>query len=148
MGVDALSHSALSIADKSILRRIKRKANRLDTIGAGANLQANSYSSQSCSASDIEIKSVKWHVQDKCSNGCPTIAGAATLENKCSESIGIQIKAVGLDKSGAPLSAHDWWISDAANIPPGNHVFSIEYKVDYDPKIKRIDLSVNQVQRI
>lgn len=102
----------------------------------------------SCSASDIQIKSVKWHNQDKCSTGCPTVTGVATLENMCSESIGIQIKAVGLDKSGAPLSANDWWLASATNIPPGKYVFSIEYKLDYDPKMTSIELSVNKVQRI
>lgn len=101
-----------------------------------------------CSTSDIQMKSVKWHKQDKCSTGCPTITGVATLENMCSESVGIQIKAVGLDKSGAPLSANDWWLASATNIPPGEYVFSIEYKLDYDPEMVKIDLSVNQVQRI
>ena len=112
-----------------------------------ASLQTIPSSAQICSASDIEITSVKWHVQDECrTQSCAIVKGVAKLKNNCRESVGVQIKAVGVDKAGALLSVNDFWPASDNNIPPGEYVFSLDQVLDYQPEMKRIDLAVNEVK--
>lgn len=100
-----------------------------------------------CAASDIEITSIKLRMEDECrTESCAVVKGVATLKNNCRESVGVQIKAIGMSKTETPLAARDFWPASVNNIPPGEYVFSLDQVLDYQPEMKRIDLSVKQVK--
>lgn len=101
-----------------------------------------------CSVSDITIKSMRAGFVDECrSSSCPALRGVAVLTNGCKEAIGVQVKIVGLDASGAPVSAKDTWPASINNIPPGDYTFSLDHFLRYDQRIKRFTLQPIVVKR-
>lgn len=95
-----------------------------------------------CSLSDISIKSVKVKFENKCqSSQCIYMKGVAVLSNGCTDSVGVQIKITGYDKTGAPVATHDSWPASIKNIPPGNYTFSLDQSLEYDPTIKTFDVT-------
>ncbi len=66
--------------------------------------------------------------------------GAAMLENKCTESVGVQFQIIGYDDAGAPVAVDEFWPASIRNIPPGSYSFSLDQHLKYDPAITRIEL--------
>lgn len=101
-----------------------------------------------CSLSAITIKSLKAGFVDPCKRKqCPQMKGVAVLTNYCSEAVGVQLKLVALDKSGAPVAAKDFWPASIDNIPPGDYTFSLDYVIEYDRNIKSFTLQPIRVER-
>lgn len=87
-----------------------------------------------CSIADIAIISIKANM------GKHGLQGVSVLENRCTEAIGVQLKIIGLDKTGNPVASKDFWPASANNIAPGNYTFSLDYWLDYDPSIKKVEI--------
>ena len=101
-----------------------------------------------CKSSDIEITSVRTRFVDDCRRTpCYVLRGAATLNNKCAEAVGVQVQIVGLDSSGAPVAANEMWPASVQNIAPGAYTFSLDTWLQYDPAIVRFELKVQSVRR-
>jgi hypothetical protein len=102
----------------------------------------------SCQRSDITIKRLDARIVDECKRTpCPQLRGVAVLTNGCSEAIGVQLKIVGLDASGAPIATKDFWPASVSNIPPGDFTFSLDYALDADPRLRRFTLEPVRVER-
>lgn len=103
---------------------------------------------EGCSVSDITIKSMRAGFVDECRrSSCPALRGVAVLTNRCKEAIGVQVKIVGLNASGAPVSAKDTWPASINNIPPGDYTFSLDHYLAYDARITRFTLQPIVVKR-
>jgi hypothetical protein len=101
-----------------------------------------------CALSEISIKSVKVKFVDECRRSpCPHIKGVAVLINQCSESVGVQIKITAFDKAGAPIATRDLWPASTRNIPPGDYTFSLDQWLDYDPEMKKFELTPIRVKQ-
>lgn len=100
-----------------------------------------------CSTGNISIKSMEAGFVDKCqTRSCPAFRGAAVLTNSCSEPVGVQLKIIGLDSKGTTIAVNDFWPASVINIPPGDYAFSLDTKLDYDPRLKRFRLEVISVE--
>jgi hypothetical protein len=94
-----------------------------------------------CTLSDISIKSTKAKFVNPCKNTTGThLKGVAVLTNRCSESIGLQVKITGYDKAGNPVATRDLWQASISNILPGDYTFSLDHWLDYDSDITKFDL--------
>lgn len=101
-----------------------------------------------CKVADISIKSIKAKFVNVCKHkSCMFMKGVAVMNNGCSEAIGVQIKIIGHDKAGAPVSAKDTWPASVQNIPPGEYVFSLDTFLDYDAEIRSFSIQPIQVKR-
>lgn len=65
--------------------------------------------------------------------------GVAVLNNKCKESIGVQVKVTSFDISGVPVSTNEFWPASIRNIEPSAYVFSMDNKLRYNSLIHRIE---------
>jgi hypothetical protein len=102
----------------------------------------------SCTPQKIIIKSMRARFVDPCgTRSCTQMKGVAVLTNTCNEPIGVQVKIVGLDKSGAPVASRDLWPASVSNIPPGDYTFSLDHYLDYDPAMKTFTLEPIRVTR-
>ena len=101
-----------------------------------------------CSISDIAIKSMKARFVDECQRSpCVYMKGVAVLTNRCKEPVGVQVKITGYDKSDSPVATRELWPASIRNIPPGDYTFSLDQYLDYDPSIKRFDLTPIEVKQ-
>ncbi len=101
-----------------------------------------------CSISDIGIKSMKARFVNACeTRPCIHMKGVAVLTNRCKEPVGVQVKMTGYDKSGSPVATRDLWPASVRNIPPGDYTFSLDHYLDYDPSIKKFDLTPVDVRQ-
>lgn len=102
----------------------------------------------SCTLSSITIKSMRASFVDECQRkSCPSLRGVAVMTNGCPEAIGVQVKIVGLDSLGAPVSVRDPWPANVSNIPPGDYTFSLDHLLDYDSRIKSFTLQPIALRR-
>lgn len=107
-----------------------------------------SISAAACSVSDIEITHFKAGFVRQCdSPRCVIMKGVATLKNKCSESIGVQIKITGFGKDDQPIATRDLWPASIRNIAPGNFNFSLDQWLDYDPKMKKFSVEPVDIRK-
>lgn len=94
-----------------------------------------------CALSDISINSVKLKFVDACrSSPCIQSRGVAVLNNRCAAPVAVKVKITGYDKEGLPTSTYDFWVNSGNNVPPGNYPFSLDYKLSFDPDMKRYDV--------
>lgn len=101
-----------------------------------------------CAPRNVTIKSMKAGFVDPCRRrACPSMKGVAVLTNGCPEAIGVQVKIVGLDAKGSPVSARDLWPASTQNIPPGDYTFSLDHYLDFDPQIRSFTIEPIRVQR-
>ena len=101
-----------------------------------------------CSLADITIKSMKVRFVDACTRSpCIYMKGVAVLTNHCSEPVGVQLKMTGYYNTGAPLATRDLWPASTRNISPGDYTFSLDQWLDYDPGIKKFDLTPIEIRR-
>lgn len=101
-----------------------------------------------CSISDIDIKSLKAQFVNECQlSPCIYMKGVAVLTNRCRGPVGVQVKITGYDKSGSPVATRELWPASIRNIPPGDYPFSLDHYLDYDPSIKKFDLTVVEVKQ-
>ncbi|QLG94784.1 hypothetical protein HZF02_23830 [Pseudomonas yamanorum] len=107
-----------------------------------------SSSNAACSLSDIKLTSMKTKFVNKCSDSeCIYLQGAAMLENKCAEPVGVQVQIVGYDKAGTAVATNEFWPASVRNIPPGNYSFSLDQHLKYDPSIENIALELIDVRK-
>lgn len=96
-----------------------------------------------CGPSAVAIKSIRARWVDTCrTQSCAHLQGAAVLTNNCQVPIGIEITLTGLDKSGVPVASRTGWPASVNNISPGDYTFSIDTWLEYDPAIKRFEVTV------
>lgn len=101
-----------------------------------------------CSVSDIKITSMKAQFVKKCEAAeCMVMQGVATLENNCTEAVGVQIQITGYDASGLPVSSNELWPASIRNIPYGSYTFSLNQYLEYDPSIAKFSLKPIDVNR-
>ncbi|MQB14603.1 hypothetical protein DXU77_05695 [Pseudomonas lactis] len=116
-------------------------------IAALALMGISSFSNAACSLSDITLTSVKTKFVSRCSaEDCIVLQGAAMIENKCSEAVGVQMQIIGLDQDGAAVTVDEFWPASIRNIPPGSYSFSLDQHLKYDPSIVKIELKVVNVE--
>ena len=100
-----------------------------------------------CPVSSIEIKSFNAKWVDPCRrSSCASMQGAGTLVNACPIAAGVQLKMTGYDEAGNPIAARTLWPASIKNIEPGNYVFSLDQWLDYNPAIKRFEVSVESTR--
>lgn len=101
-----------------------------------------------CNLTDIRIKSMKAKFVDKCTRSpCIYMKGVAVLTNHCAEPVGVQIKITAYDGAGSPVATRDLWPASIRNIPPGDYTFSLDQWLDYDPEVKKFELTPIEVKQ-
>jgi len=112
-------------------------------------LICSSLSYAACSLSNIKITLVKAKFESPCGdNKCkPILKGVATLENNCSDAIGVEIKITSYDKLGSPISTKELWPASVRNIPPGSYTFSLNQYIDHDPSISSLSIVPVDIKR-
>jgi len=101
-----------------------------------------------CKVSDVAIKSVRARFVNQCRGSpCYYLKGVAVLTNRCAEAVGVEVKIIGYDKASAAVAVRELWPASTRNIPPGDYTFSIDQWLDYDPEIKRFELTPVAVRR-
>lgn len=101
-----------------------------------------------CALFDISITSVKLKFVDACSDSpCIQSRGVAVLNNRCAAPVSVKVKITGYDKKGLPTSTYDFWVNGGNKIAPGNYPFSLDYKLSFDPDMKRYDLIAVDIQQ-
>ncbi len=69
------------------------------------------------------------------------------LRHACHEPVRIQVRIVGMDKTGAPIAVRELWPFSMREITAGTHPFSLDSWLDYDEEVTTFDLQVVQVER-
>lgn len=101
-----------------------------------------------CSTGNISIKSMEARFIDPCqTRSCPAFRGAAVLNNACSEPVGVQVKIIGLDANGKTIAVSDFWPAGVSDVASGDYSFSLDTRLEFDPRMKRFRLEVIGVQR-
>jgi len=80
-------------------------------------------------------------------SGCIRMKGIAVLNNGCAEAVGVQIKIIGYDNAGAPVSTRDLWPASISNIPTGDYTFSLDGWLSYEPDMVKFKLKPTKVTR-
>lgn len=110
--------------------------------------ETSAATARGCTAKLITIKSLNVSFVDACrTRSCPSMKGVAVLNNGCDEAVGVQVKMVALDSSGAPVAASDLWPASVSNIPPGDYTFSVDHYIEYDERIKSFTLAPISITR-
>ena len=103
---------------------------------------------QGCPRSAIRIKSMQARVVDECKRTpCPAMRGVAVLTNTCADPVAVQLKIVGLDRSGQPVATRDFWPASTSDIPPGDYTLSLDHALDPDPRLHSYTLEPIRVER-
>ncbi|MBQ4773456.1 hypothetical protein F9U44_18300 [Pectobacterium versatile] len=68
--------------------------------------------------------------------------GAATIFNRCPNSIKVKMKLSSYDKGGSVVSVSDFWPASIDKIPNGEYSFSLDHHLKFDERISSFKLSV------
>ena len=102
-----------------------------------------------CELADIDVNISKsiWH--NRCSKkNCAELNGTAVLTSRCDGLIGAQVRLIGHDAEGAPIATRDMWPYAISKVSAGEHAFSIDRWLEYNPKIKGFKIEALAVKPV
>ena len=103
---------------------------------------------EECDIGKITVTNNNVHYKDFCSgNDCTRTTGTITIENGCSEPVGVQIKITTFDENNNPVTVRELWPASIRNIPVGKEIFSADYWLDYEPTGKKIEIVPIRVKK-
>ena len=100
-----------------------------------------------CGLTDVEVNITKavWH--NRCSKkNCAELNGTAVLVSRCDEPLAVQIRLVGHDAAGTVIAEREMWPYALSNVKAGEHPFSFDKWLKYDPAIRGFRIEVVQVR--
>lgn len=101
-----------------------------------------------CTVADVSVQLTRAKWVDACRRTpCPTFKGAAVITHRCPSPIGVQVRLVGYDRSGAPIAVSEQWPWSIDNRAAGAHPISLDQALQYDPEIERFGVDVLSVKR-
>lgn len=101
-----------------------------------------------CKIADVSVRITKAQWVNPCTTrACYSLKGAAVLKHACPEPVGIQVRMIGMDKTGSPIAVREMWPFSTRAIAPGTHAFPLDSWLDYNEDVTTFDLHVVQVER-
>lgn len=94
-----------------------------------------------CDASYVDIVNFRTDFKIEPPNDY-VMRGAATIFNRCPNSVKVKMKLSSYDKSGTIVSVSDFWPASIDKIPNGEYSFSLDHHLKFDERISSFKLSV------
>jgi hypothetical protein len=94
-----------------------------------------------CNINQISIHDLKTQFKNFCrSSKCIALTGTVTIENLCTQAVGVQVKVTTYDKNNNPIQIEELWPASIRNIQPGKESFSTDHWIKYEPAVETIDV--------